>query len=223
MTQELPASWSRVLGGELDKPYFHELQSFVQRERAQHTVYPPPDDVFNAFVATPYERVKVLLLGQDPYHGDGQAHGMCFSVRPGVRIPPSLANAYKELKTDLGCSIPTHGSLQAWADRGVLLLNTVLTVRAGEPASHAGRGWETFTDAVIYALNDREAPVVFLLWGAHAQKKRKLITCAGHRVIATAHPSPLSARKFYGSKPFSAVNDALVELGKPPIDWQLLP
>lgn len=221
IAHELPASWQGALGAELKKPYFEALDSFVSRERAEHTVYPPPEDVFNAFTATPYDAVKVLLLGQDPYHGAGQAHGMCFSVKLGVRVPPSLVNAYKELSADLGCTIPSHGNLSAWAERGVLLLNTVLTVRESEPASHANQGWESFTDEVIRVLNERVDPVVFLLWGAHAHKKQKLITQARHRVIATAHPSPLSAKKFFGSKPFSAVNEALSALGKTPIDWQI--
>jgi uracil-DNA glycosylase len=218
---QLPADWRKTLADEFKQPYFEQLRSFVENERAEHTVYPPEEDVFNAFTATPYGKVKVLLLGQDPYHGPGQAHGMCFSVRPGVKPPPSLANMFKELKTDLGCEIPKHGFLEAWAKRGVLLLNAVLTVRAGEPNSHKDKGWERFTDAVIRALDAREKPVVFALWGAYARKKAKLVQGEQHRVVEGAHPSPLSAAKFFGSRPFSAINAALEEVGEKPIDWQI--
>lgn len=177
--------------------------------------------MFNAFRATPLAAVRVLLLGQDPYHGVGQAHGMCFSVRPGVRPPPSLVNMLRELRDDLGCAVPNHGCLQTWAERGVLLLNAVLTVRAGEPNSHKGQGWETFTDGVIRVLNDRAEPVVFVLWGAYAQKKAKLVTQPRHRIVKAAHPSPLSAAKFLGSRPYTAVNQALEEIGGEPLDWCL--
>lgn len=221
MPQRLPPDWAAVGGGETDKPYFHDLQKFIAAERESHTVYPPEDDVFNAFKYTPYAKVKVLLLGQDPYHGPNQAHGLCFSVRPGVRPPPSLVNMLKELHNDVGCRIPNNGCLIPWAERGVLLLNAVLTVRAGEPNSHKNQGWETFTDAVIRAVSDKKDPVVFLLWGAYAQKKQKLIDADKHRVLPAAHPSPLSASKFFGSRPYSAANKALKELGKGPIDWQL--
>jgi uracil-DNA glycosylase len=221
MIVDLPADWHKVLADELAAPYFAELQPFVDAERKEHTVYPPEADVFNAFKATSFESVKVLLLGQDPYHGAGQAHGMCFSVRPGVKAPPSLVNMFKELHADLGCKIPNNGYLEPWAKQGILLLNAVLTVRAGEPTSHAGHGWETFTDAVIRALDAREKPVVFMLWGGYAQKKKKLIKGEQHRVLTTAHPSPLSAAKFLGSRPYSAVNSALEELGEVPIDWQI--
>jgi uracil-DNA glycosylase len=217
----LPDGWRSLLADELTKDYFRRLQDFVAAERATHTVFPPENDVFNAFKLTPYERVKVLLLGQDPYHDDGQAHGLCFSVRPGVKPPPSLVNIFKELHNDLGCKIPNNGYLVPWAEQGVMLLNAVLTVRAHEPASHAERGWETFTDAVIAALNAREQPIVFVLWGGYAQKKSKLIDASRHRIVTAAHPSPLSAKKFLGSKPFSAINRALEELGQRPIDWQL--
>jgi uracil-DNA glycosylase len=217
----LPPSWRAVLGDEFEKPYFKELQEFLAAERAAHTVFPPAEDVFNAFQATPFDRVKVLLLGQDPYHDEGQAHGLCFSVRPGVRRPPSLVNILKELHSDLGCRIPNHGCLQAWAERGVLLLNAVLTVRAHEPNSHKGKGWETFTDAAIRALNDGAEPLVFLLWGGNAQKKEALIDTSRHVVLKTAHPSPLSAKKFLGSKPFSAANAALRQLQRGEIDWCL--
>ena len=221
MKVDLPVGWKKVLSPELTKPYFKELAEFVDRERAAHQVFPPEDDVFNAFKLTPYDKVKVLLLGQDPYHGDGQAHGLCFSVRPGVRPPPSLANIFKELKDDVGCTIPNNGYLVPWAEQGVMLLNAVLTVQAHKPASHANHGWEKFTDAVIRVLGERPAPVVFVLWGGYAQKKGKLIDPQKNRVITGAHPSPLSMKKFFGTKPFSAVNAALKELGESPIDWQL--
>ena len=184
-------------------------------------MFPPEDDVFSALRLTPFDEVKVVLLGQDPYHDDGQAHGLCFSVRPGVKAPPSLVNIFKELHSDLGCVIPNNGCLTPWAKQGVLLLNAVLTVRAHQANSHKNQGWEQFTDAVIRAVNDRPQPVVFLLWGNYAQKKGILVDANRHRVIKGAHPSPLSASKFFGSKPFSAVNRALVELGNAPIDWQL--
>src|SRR5689334_6817348 len=221
MRIQLPADWKAALDGELKKPYFQKLKEFVDEERAAHTVYPPEGDVFNAFKLTPYEQVKVLLLGQDPYHDEGQAHGLCFSVRPGVKRPPSLVNIFKELHSDLGCKIPNNGYLVPWAEQGVMLLNAVLTVRAHKAASHKNKGWETFTDAVIRALGERKKPVVFLLWGAFAQKKVKLIDTSRHRVVKAAHPSPLSFRKFLGSKCFSAVNEALEELGESPIDWQI--
>jgi uracil-DNA glycosylase len=207
--------------GRLKKPYFQKLKEFVEKERAEHQVFPTEADVFNAFKLTPYERVKVLLLGQDPYHDEGQAHGLCFSVRPGVRPPPSLINVFKELHADLGCKIPNNGYLVPWAEQGVMLLNAVLTVRAHKAASHKDQGWETFTDAAIRALNERDKPVVFLLWGAFAQKKIKLIDTDRHRVVKAAHPSPLSFKKFLGSRCFSAVNEALEELGESSIDWQL--
>ena len=218
---QFPADWRDALADEFAAPYFADLSAFVAAERAAHTVYPPEADVFNAFRATPLSEVKVLLLGQDPYHGPGQAHGMCFSVRPGVRPPPSLANMYRELHADLGRKIPNHGYLQEWAERGVLLLNAVLTVRAGEPNSHKGRGWETFTDAVLSVLDRRSRPVVFALWGNYAQKKAEKVTGGQHRIVKAAHPSPLSAAKYMGSKPFSAIDTALVEVGEEPIDWQI--
>jgi uracil-DNA glycosylase len=217
----IPAAWRDVLADEAAAPYFAALEQFVASERAAHQVFPPEDEVFAALEATGYGEVKVVLLGQDPYHDDGQAHGMCFSVRPGVRIPPSLRNMYKELNADLGVPVAAHGYLRAWADQGVLLLNTVLTVRAHEAASHKGRGWESFTDAVIRAVNERERPAVFVLWGAHAKKKAALIDTTRHRVIQGAHPSPLSARMFLGSRPFSKTNAALEELGHTPVDWAL--
>jgi uracil-DNA glycosylase len=221
MRVSLPDDWRAVLADELKQPYFRALKEFVDQEREEQTVYPPEGDVFNAFKFTPYEDVKVLLLGQDPYHGPGQAQGLCFSVRPGVRPPPSLQNMLKELHNDQGCKVPNNGSLERWAEQGVMLLNAVLTVRKGEPASHAGKGWERFTDAVIRALNARPRPLVFALWGGYAQKKKKLIDAPPHRVVTAAHPSPLSAKKFLGSRPYSAINRALEELGENPIDWQL--
>jgi uracil-DNA glycosylase len=219
---ELPASWETVVGDQLDQPYFHNLQSFVREERTNYTVYPPRDEVFAALKITPSERVRVFLLGQDPYHDANQAHGLAFSVRPGIRPPPSLMNIFKELKNDLGCRIPNSGYLVPWAEQGVLLLNAVLTVRAHEPNSHKGKGWEKFTDAVLRAVNDKDDPVVFLLWGGYARKKVGLIDTDRHTVIESAHPSPLSANSgFFGSRPFSAVNKALRVAGRAEIDWQI--
>jgi uracil-DNA glycosylase len=218
---KLPESWQPYLGGEMQKPYFHELLAFLQRERASKKVFPPEVDVFRALELTPRDAVKVVLLGQDPYHDDGQAHGLCFSVRPPTRPPPSLKNIFRELKDDLGLEPPEHGDLSGWARKGVLLLNTILTVGAHEPGSHKNRGWERFTDAVIGNLNESERPVIFCLWGAHAQKKAKVVDRSRHVVVECAHPSPLSAKKFFGSKPFSAINQALVAVGRAPIDWAL--
>lgn len=217
----LPGSWQDVLGGELKKPYWDELTKFVADERAQHQVFPPADEVFTAYALTPFEHVKVLILGQDPYHDNGQAHGLSFSVKPGVATPPSLVNMYKELRADIGCKIPNNGYLVPWAKQGVMMLNAVLTVRAHTPNSHKDRGWETFTDATIRALGTRPDPTVFVLWGKYAQKKAKLIDRARHAVIEGAHPSPLSAKLFFGSRPFSKVNDSLKAMGKAPIDWQI--
>ncbi|MEO7002811.1 MAG: uracil-DNA glycosylase [Ktedonobacterales bacterium] len=218
----LPDGWRDALADELTKPYFQAIQTFVAAERATHTVFPPAPDVFNALRYTPLDAVRVLILGQDPYHDDGQAHGLSFSVRPGVTPPPSLVNIYKELRSDLGCSIPNNGYLVPWAQQGVLLLNAVLTVRAHEPNSHKGKGWETFTDAVIRAVNAREQRVVFVLWGAYAQKKASLIDFSRHVIVQSTHPSPLSARNgFFGSKPFSRINTALEAAGAPPITWQI--
>ncbi|MGY2895335.1 uracil-DNA glycosylase [Deinococcus sp. UYEF24] len=218
----LPASWQSALEAEFAAPYFHTLKDFLVEERAAHTIYPPAADVFSALRFTPLEKVKVMVLGQDPYHGAGQAHGLSFSVRPGVRVPPSLQNIYKELQTDIpGFVPPRHGYLRSWAEQGVLMLNAVLTVRAGEANSHAGKGWEGFTDAVIRAVNAKDEQVVFVLWGAYARKKAKLITGKQHTIIESAHPSPLSVTKFMGTRPFSQVNAALEEAGETPIDWQL--
>ena len=221
MRELIPASWAPVLAAETEQPYFADLEAFLKTERAEHQVFPPEDEVFAALAATPYQDVKVVLIGQDPYHDDGQAHGMCFSVRPGIKPPPSLVNMFKELHADLGCKIPNNGYLEPWAKQGVMLLNAVLTVRAHEPNSHKDKGWEQFTDSVIRAASDRGDPVVFVLWGAYAQKKEKLIDTRRHVVLKAAHPSPLSAKKFFGSRPFSAVNDALRKMGKRPIDWQI--
>jgi uracil-DNA glycosylase len=221
MTPPLPPVWKAVLDDEFTKPYFQRLQEFVAAERKTHTVYPPEADVYNAFQYTPFDEVKILLLGQDPYHGEGQAQGLCFSVPPGVKPPPSLRNIFKELHNDLGCKTPNNGCLIPWAKQGVMLLNAVLTVRAHEPNSHKDKGWETFTDAAIRALAERPDPVVYMLWGAYAQKKKKLIDAKKDVVLTAAHPSPLSAAKFFGSKPFSAANRALEEMGKEPIDWQI--
>ena len=214
--------WNPVLRAELAKPYWEPLQKFVAEERAQHTVYPPSDEVFSALYLTPFADVKVLILGQDPYHGPRQAHGLCFSVRPGVERPPSLVNIFKELHDDLGLRPPNHGCLEGWAQQGVLLLNAVLTVRANNANSHQGKGWEQFTDEIIRTVNDKTDTVVFILWGAYARKKRALIDTARHVVIESAHPSPLSAHNgFFGSRPFSRANAALIEAGRDPIDWFL--
>jgi uracil-DNA glycosylase len=219
--QPIPSGWKAALAEEIKQPYYHALQEFVARERQTHTVYPPEVDVFNALKYTPLDEVKVVLLGQDPYHDEGQAHGLCFSVRPGVRPPPSLANIFKELNRDLGCKIPDNGCLTPWAEQGVLLLNAVLTVRAHEPNSHKNKGWETFTDAVIRAVAEKSGPVVFLLWGGSAQKKATTIDDGRHTIIKSAHPSPLSAKKFFGSRPFSAANRALGKAHLKPIEWQI--
>ncbi|MBR8838659.1 MAG: uracil-DNA glycosylase [Stigonema ocellatum SAG 48.90 = DSM 106950] len=219
---KLPISWQAVLAEEFDKPYFRQLQDFLTEEKQSHTLYPPEEDVFSAFELTPYEQVNVLLLGQDPYHDENQAHGLCFSVRPGIKPPPSLVNIFKELKDDVGFNIPNNGYLVTWAKQGILMLNAVLTVQAHTPNSHKNKGWESFTDAVISKVNQKVDPVVFVLWGGHAQKKLKLIDTKRHSVIQSAHPSPLSARNgFFGSKPFSAINSALCSFGKPEIDWQI--
>ena len=218
----METSWRPILGEEATKPYFKDLQEYVKKERKEGVVYPPKQQEFAALHLTPYEEVSVLILGQDPYHGPNQANGLCFSVRPGVPIPPSLQNIYKELRDDLGVKTPNHGDLSHWATQGVLLLNAVLTVRAGQAASHGGKGWETFTDAVIKAVNDKPERVVFVLWGAYARKKAALIDTAKHVIIQSAHPSPLSANNgFFGSRPFSKINTALREAGRPEIDWQL--
>ncbi len=214
--------WNPVLRAEFAKPYWEPLQQFVSNERVHHTVYPPAADVFAALHLTPYATTRVVILGQDPYHGPGQAHGLCFSVRPGVATPPSLANIHKELAADLGLSPPGHGNLEAWARQGVLLLNTTLTVRAWQAASHQGKGWELFTDEVLKAVNEKSHRVVFILWGASARRKRSLVDTTRHTVLESAHPSPLSAHNgFFGSRPFSRANEALLAAGLDQIDWSL--
>jgi uracil-DNA glycosylase len=222
MLPAIPVSWRTVLADELRKPYYQKLQEFLDEEWQTQQIFPSKELIFSALEETAFDEVRVLLLGQDPYHDDGQAHGMCFSVQPGVRPPPSLVNIYKELRTDVGCTIPNNGYLMPWARQGVLLLNTVLTVRAHQAASHKNQGWEKFTDAIIAAVNDRSDLVVFLLWGAPAQKKMKLIDANRHAIVTAPHPSPLSASKgFFGSQCFSKVNAALKSAGKPEIDWQI--
>lgn len=214
--------WQTVLGSEFEKPYYRKLRQFLKEEYETKTIYPAKEDIFNALHYTSYEDVKVVLLGQDPYHGPNQAHGLSFSVQPGVKAPPSLRNIFKELQDDLGLPIPPDGYLKSWADKGVLLLNTVLTVRDGEAHSHKGVGWETFTDTVIQSLNEKDEPVVFLLWGRPAQSKLPLIDTTKHHVLTSAHPSPLSARRgFFGSKPFSKTNELLRSAGRSEIDWSL--
>lgn len=218
----MPSKWNIALRDELDKPYWNTLQQFVRNERVHHTVFPLQTEVFNALHLTPFDTTRVVILGQDPYHGPHQAHGLAFSVRHGIAIPPSLANIFKELHADLAIPPPKHGCLEHWSDQGVLLLNATLTVRAGSPGSHHGKGWETFTDAIISTLGQGESPIVFVLWGNNARKKRRLITQSHHRVIESAHPSPLSAHAgFFGSRPFSAINTALQNSGSAPIDWNL--
>ena len=218
----LPADWAQALAPELAAPGFAKLQEFVAAERAAHDIFPAESDVFNAFRFTPLANVKVVLLGQDPYPTPGHAHGLCFSVLPGVGIPASLRNIYKELQADLGFAPVSHGYLARWAEQGVLMLNAVLTVRSGAAASHAKKGWEAFTDGALTAVSAGPNPVVFVLWGAYAQKKEALLDAARHVIIKSAHPSPLSASAgFFGSKPFSKVNAALTQLGREPVPWKL--
>lgn len=214
--------WNPVLRQEFAKPYWAELQKFVVEERGRNTVYPPHDEVFAALHLTPFTDVKAVILGQDPYHGPNQAHGLCFSVRKGVQVPPSLQNIFKELEQDVGVTPPDHGNLEHWARQGVLLLNATLTVRRSNAASHQGKGWETFTDEVLKAVNEKGERVVFILWGASARKKKALIDTSRHVIIESPHPSPLSASSgFFGSRPFSRTNEALVEAGREPIDWSI--
>ena len=218
----LKNDWHDLLKDEFKKDYYLALRKFLINEYRTRTIYPDMYDIFNALHYTPYKDVKVVILGQDPYHGPNQAHGLSFSVKPGVPAPPSLVNIFKELNSDVGCYIPNNGYLKKWADQGVLLLNTVLTVRAGQPNSHKNKGWEHFTDKVISLLNDREDPVVFILWGRNAQAKQDLITNPHHYIIKSPHPSPYSAnRGFFGSRPFSTTNNFLKSIGKEPIDWQI--
>jgi uracil-DNA glycosylase len=222
MKVDLPPSWREALGAEIEADYFRELARFVDAARAHHQVFPAEDDVFAAFALTPLDRVSVVLLGQDPYHDEGQAHGLCFSVRPGTPPPPSLVNVYKELAADVaGFTRPPHGHLVGWARQGVLMLNAVLTVQAHAPHSHKGRGWERFTDAAIAAVSAERSHAVFVLWGNQARRKAALVDQARHTIIEGAHPSPLSYRRFAGSRPFSQVNAALAAHGQSPIDWRL--
>lgn len=215
--------WLEYIQDEFKKPYYRELYQFVRREYNTHVIYPPADDIFNAFHFTPLSKVKVLILGQDPYHGEHQAHGLCFSVLPDQpEIPPSLQNIYKELQEDLGCYIPDNGYLKKWADQGVLMLNTVLTVRAHQAGSHQGKGWEQFTDAIIQAVNAQDRPIVYLLWGKPAQSKIPMLTNPKHLILKAPHPSPLSAyRGFFGCRHFSKTNEFLKNNGIEPIDWQI--
>ncbi|WP_345232182.1 uracil-DNA glycosylase [Olivibacter ginsenosidimutans] len=219
----LEKSWKEVLEPEFSKPYMNDLRNFLLEEQKQYQVFPQNKLIFNAFAHTPFYEVKVVILGQDPYHNIGQAHGLSFSVQPGVAIPPSLKNMYQELSTDIeGFKIPQHGTLTKWADQGVLLLNAVLTVRAHTAASHQKRGWEVFTDTVIKELSARREGIVFILWGSYAKQKAQLIDRSKHLIITSAHPSPLSAYNgFFGSKPFSQTNNYLIAHGKTPIDWQI--
>lgn len=214
--------WADILKEEFEKDYYKTLRRTLAEEYKTHQVFPDMYDIFNAFHLTSYEDTKIVILGQDPYHDDMQAHGLSFSVMKGIAVPPSLRNIYKELNSDIGCSIPEHGCLTKWAEEGVLLLNSVLTVRAHSAASHKNLGWEKFTDSVISSLNEREKPMVFILWGAFAQSKEHLISSSRHLVIKSAHPSPLSAsRGFFGSRPFSRANDFLIRNGQSPVDWQI--
>lgn len=216
------SDWAEILLRESSVPYFLSLQKFIVHDRAKHSVFPPEEDIFAALEKTSLGATKVVMLGQDPYHGAGQAHGLAFSVQSPMPPPPTLRNIFKELQDDIGVSVPLHGDLTSWARQGVLLLNTTLTVREGQAGSHSGQGWETLTDAIISAVNEKSDSVVFLLWGAHARKKRALISQAHHVVIEGVHPSPLSAyRGFFGSRPFSRVNAALLAAGHTPIDWSL--
>jgi len=215
-------SWQNELNDEFEKEYYGKLREFLKQEYQQQTIYPDMYHIYSALELTPFEAVKVVILGQDPYHGPNQAHGLSFSVQPGIKTPPSLVNIYKELQSDLGYPPVQHGFLESWAKQGVLLLNTVLTVRNGQAYSHRGQGWEQLTDAIIQKLNERSKPVVFILWGKPAQEKIKMIDTSRHIIIKAPHPSPLSAhRGFFGSKPFSKANHALEQLGETPINWQL--
>lgn len=225
MTQvnaQIEPSWKEVLDDEFSAPYFSELKEFIVAEKQKYTVYPPGSLIFNAFNHTPFDQVKVVILGQDPYHGPGQAHGLCFSVPQGVPAPPSLVNIFKEIKSDLGIEIPNHGNLERWANQGVLLLNATLTVRANQAGSHQGKGWEKFTDSVIRKISDQKTGIIFLLWGKYAQAKENLINTQKHYILKAAHPSPLSAYNgFSGCKHFSKTNDILQRHGYTPIDWSL--
>ncbi|MBN1059967.1 uracil-DNA glycosylase [Clostridium botulinum] len=222
MNNILKNDWNNYIGNEFEKDYYLKLRKNLAQEYKTKTIYPNMYNIFNALHYTAFDDVKVVILGQDPYHGPNQAHGLSFSVNPGVRTPPSLLNIYKELKDDIGCYIPNNGYLKKWADQGVLLLNTVLTVRAGEANSHKNIGWQIFTDNIIKVLNTREKPIVFILWGNNAIRKEELITNPKHHIIKSVHPSPLSAsRGFFGSKPFSKTNEFLKNDNEIPIDWQI--
>ena len=223
-TIKLEPSWLAHLREEFDRHYMQDLRAFLVAEKAKHRIFPPGGEIFSAFAHTPFDKVRVVILGQDPYHGPGQAHGLCFSVRRGVRPPPSLRNIFKELNGSLGVPLPEHGELTTWADQGVLLLNTVLTVRAHQANSHRNQGWEPFTDRVISLLNERRDGLVFVLWGSAAGKKASMIDGERHRILRSPHPSPLSAhRGFFGCGHFEAINAHLCALGQPPINWALPP
>ena len=214
--------WDEILADEFSKPYYLNLREFLKKEYSSRRIYPNMNDIFNALKASSFEKTRVVIIGQDPYHGAGQAHGLCFSVKRPVEPPPSLKNMYKELESDIGFKIPDHGELTKWAEQGVLMLNTVLTVREGAANSHKGMGWEQFTDRVISELNRKETPVVFLLWGANARKKAEVITNPIHKKLITVHPSPLSAYNgFFGCRHFSKCNEILISSGQEPIDWQI--
>jgi uracil-DNA glycosylase len=220
MNVKIEENWKQALSEEFDKPYFQALTKFVRHEYQTNKIYPPAKLIFNAFDQCSYHDVEVVIIGQDPYHGAGQAHGLCFSVNDGVRMPPSLVNIFKELQADLGVPLPDNGNLERWARQGVLLLNATLTVRAASPGSHQGKGWEEFTDAVIRVLNNEREKLVFILWGAYAQQKGEIIDRNRHFVIESAHPSPFAAhRGFFGSKPFSKTNNYLDSVNKKPVDW----
>ncbi|MDR1225716.1 MAG: uracil-DNA glycosylase [Prevotellaceae bacterium] len=222
MDVKIESSWKVQLQDEFDKPYFASIVDYVKKEIAtRHTVYPPGSLMFNAFTRTPWDDVKVVILGQDPYHGYGQAHGLCFSVPRGVKAPPSLVNIFKEIQSDLGITPPDHGCLEKWTEQGVFLLNAILTVRANTPASHSGIGWQTFTDAVIRKISNEKAGIVFLLWGNFARAKKALIDQSKHYVLEAAHPSPLAGGAFNGCRHFSRANELLAQQGKTPIDWSL--
>lgn len=222
MEKLITTDWQTILKDEFEKKYFQQLQTFLKEERQHYKIYPPKDKVFEALNLTPYKDTKVVIIGQDPYHGPNQAHGLCFSVKKGNKIPPSLRNIYQELNDDVGCYIPDHGYLKKWAEQGVLMTNMVLTVRAGDANSHKKKGWEQFTNAIIRELNQKERPIVFILWGNNAQKVEKHITADHHLIIKSYHPSPLSAnRGFFGTKPFSRTNEFLKQHDLTPIDWQI--
>ncbi|MGM9903409.1 MAG: uracil-DNA glycosylase [Enterococcus sp.] len=222
MKEIIHNSWQDILADEFEKEYYQHLRTFLKQEYTTEKIHPDMYHIYEALELTPYEKVKVVILGQDPYHGVNQAHGLSFSVQPKVKTPPSLVNIYKELEADLGIAPASHGNLVSWAKQGVLLLNTVLTVREGQAFSHRGKGWEQLTDKIIEKLNEREKPIIFILWGRPAQEKSKMIDQSRHIILTSPHPSPLSAhRGFFGSKPFSKTNDALLALGEKPIDWEL--